>query len=213
MQDQKTASVVVDNVRHGDAGDSTIIGCEFWPSSKAIASVIQYASGGLRLIGNKLGGGSTLDTEGTNFGYLLHLQDRPFHGGPGTGILNIQGGSFEHHDIASICIINNSPNIFYSITIVGSQIRGGIVINKPVYGNEYLSHITISANVILGQKACANSAVAIGGGNIVNITGNTIDGRNIVDYGILAGSGTIYQSGNIIVNTLVSKTVGVFQEY
>jgi hypothetical protein len=214
MIGQKKACVVVDNIRNGDAGDSSITaGTELWADKDAMASVIQYASGGLRIIGSKLAGGGPLDNPTTNFGYLLDLQDRPYPGGIGTGILEISGCSFEAHDVASICLTNNTKYGFLFSSIVGNQIRGGIVINRPVHGNDRITHVAISANTIMSHQATGDSGIAIGGGEGINITGNVIDCRGVVGYGISNGGGEVWQGNNTILRPRIAKTIGVFQPY
>jgi hypothetical protein len=208
MVNQTTASILVDNTTNGDAGDSVIHGCTMWPAVAATASVIQYASGGLKISNTKFAGLGALDTSNPDYGYLLDLQNRS---GTGTGILEISGCSFEHQDVASICFTNSSPDIFIFASIVGNQIREGIVINAPSGGNDHIKWITISDNTILGQTSIS-SGVAIGGGSGINIVGNVID-ANGQDYGIICGGGTVWQGNNAIMNYATSKTVGTFQSY
>jgi len=120
----------------------------------------------------------------------------------------MQLGGFRH---SRNCNNNAINKVFYYISVVGCQIRNGIVINAPTYGDEKLQWVTITGNVIFGQPALS-SAIAIGGGNQINISGNVIEAFG-QPYGIIQNGGTVWQGNNSIMGWTTSKVGGSFQTY
>lgn len=207
LTNQTWANIVVDNIRNGDAGDASIQGTEMWAELSATANVIQYSSGGLKIVASKLAS-PALTGPRTRYGYMLDMQDRDYGGADGTAILEIVGNSFEGHK-ASIVLNNDSSYIWYFVSIAGNEIRDGIVVDRLDQGDNHIRYITITGNTLIGAS-CVDAGIAVGGGT-VNITGNIIDCLGMT-YGIARVGGRVWQANNVILNA-VTKTWGVFEPY
>ena len=185
------AGVVVDNVNNPDSGDSCITNCLFNGTSGA--GILQHASGGLKIIGNKFLGGST--------GYNLQ-----FNGSNNTSDLLIVGNSFENMSGQDIALTRTGGTFnFSNIVITGNQFAVG-----PT-GIQTDASNFINEMVIVGNSFNLSSGTGYGI-NLATITdfvigNNTFKGNGGTPAGILISASC--SNGKILPNTYATLTTTV----
>ena len=108
-----TAGMDIDNDNNPDSGDSVIMGCLFNTPASTGNAIVHRASGGLKVIGNKMLGGST--------GYSLN-----FEGSSNTSILLFHGNSVENMTNQCMTFSRTGGTYnFSNITITGNEFGVG----------------------------------------------------------------------------------------
>jgi collagen type VII alpha len=182
----------IENQNNGDSGDSVISNCYFQHNgaqgSLVGSGVLQYSSGGLKIIGTKFNGGSY------GYQYLSQLT---------TTDLMIAGCSFETGQIAGISITQGAADTtFGNVVISGNEIAQdlGITMTSPTH---WLSQVAITGNVIGGATGIAIDYVTQWyiGGNSFNGSVAISLGTNSVDNNIdgVIGPNNTYQAGASVV--------------
>jgi hypothetical protein len=150
----------VNNTVNADAGDSTIAFSVFAGATGATAACINHrASGGLKIIGNKLNTGQ--------YGYKMQLQGA-------TSDLMIVGNSIENATAAAMGFFWTSGS-FNNIVISGNQIAlcpSGILMNDT---HSFFSVAALNGNTITG---ITQYGIVIDNASDVAVGGNTIIGSS-----------------------------------
>jgi len=192
--DHINAGLVVNNVVDSDSGDSEISACEFTSTNTTCAHILYIASGGLRIINNKVNVGGV----GIN---LL------FNGSTETGNLLITGNSIENMTEDGIILQRNTActSVFSRVVITGNQLAvtagavsgAGAIVAHDASG--FLRDLTITGNVI---RVYPTNCVGMDINYVTNfvIDGNALDGPggSNAATGIGVGSSA---SGKVGVNT------------
>jgi hypothetical protein len=168
--------IVVQNTNNPDSGDSIIEGCQFITSVGTTPVAIAYqSSGGLKVIGNKINGGS--------YGIFLGL-----NASANTGDLLILGNSIENQAITGIELARSSGTAnFGNVAIVGNQLAiCGNGISADATG--FLSNVTIVGNTI-GLASGTGTAINLGAVSNFTIEGNVLIAGSTGETGIAIGSG------------------------
>lgn len=178
------AGVLVQNTYSSDSGDSQICGNTFGNASGALACVLQYSSGGLRITNNKFNTGQ--------YHYLLQLQGV-------TSDLLISSNSMENASVACIALSYASGS-FDNIAIVGNQcarVPSWLLMNDP---NLFFNKAVIGNNMV---SAVTNFGILLDNASQVTINGNTITGLLTAgSIGIKLGASTV--NPTIGVNTILN---------
>ncbi len=134
--ENSTTGIIVDNKTNPDAGDSSIIGCIFVRGAGCIG-VLQRASGGLKIVGNKF--------NVLSIGYSMNISGS-------TSVLTIGENSFENCSVAGIRLESSNPALFaFSLAaITGNQmsINATNIGLSTLSAGGWLDTIEISGNVI-----------------------------------------------------------------
>ena len=194
------AGVKCANSWNGDAGDGVIMGCDFEtnPVNTGTAGILQYSGGGLKIIGNKILGGT--------FGYYMDYQPNT-----GTSDLIIANNSFELMESTGIYLSRASGNTytFKNISITGNQfaLSTNAIENDT---NTWLSELAITGNVIESWPSYNSNTTAISFNNLSNfiISGNNITGTGGTSIGISLVNPT---NGKIGLNNYVNLTTPITQ--
>lgn len=214
------AGLWVQNRFNVDSGDSAVWGSTF-NTALGGAGIVQSSSGGLKVFGNKMLGGSA--------GYSL--QFRSAEGSYGidkqTGDLMIVGNSIEQMSDSGISLVRSrGTKTFRSITITGNQIGTtptGIRIGTSGDPSEAIHKLSITGNVVnivplaAGSLPIEQTCISIHCGFEFTICGNTLTGLNLPGIpctGIFIAPAASF--GKIGVNsyqgftTKVNKTTSAF---
>ncbi len=175
-----------------DNGDSMIYGCGFDTSKTANTTyaIRQFASGGLRVIGNK---------------FLRHdFQYSGQHGvNDGTSVLLLNSNSFENPIVTNIAISENGGGSMAKVVITGNQITA----NGTSYGMNIqdIRGLTIGSNEMqLGSSATA--AIFLQDVTAFMIAPNNIDG-NSSGVGISLNAGCL--DGEVAVQNFKALTTNI----
>lgn len=162
-----SAGVILENVNQPDSGDTVIIGNLFNTPATTGNAVLQYSSGGAKIVGNKMLGGST--------GYSLN-----YRGTTNSGVLVIVGNSIENMTDQCISMARQSGSSnFTNITITGNELAVGPT-GIQTDASSFLSSMVIADNIInllgSGSGWGVNLATVSGfyiGGNVIKGNGGT----------------------------------------
>jgi len=184
-------AVIVQNTYMVDAGDSTIFNNLFSNSAASATAILQYSSGGLKILSNKINSGA--------YGYQLVLAD-----GVSTSDLLMNGNSIENTTTRAISIRTSSSNgIFNKIEITGNQIA---LTPAPIIIDTGLTTMQFKGVVICGNSISVSSngspGITINNTDLINVSGNCISGGGTIAAGISTGA---YTSGVIGVNSCDSS--------
>lgn len=169
------AGVILENVNQPDSGDSVIIGSLFNTPGTAGAGVLQYSSGGAKIVGNKFLGGAN--------GYSLN-----YRGSTDSGVLVITGNSFENMSAQDISFARQSgTSNFTNIVVTGNELAVGPT-GIQTDGSSFLSSMLIANNVINLQGAGAGWGINLATVNGFYIGGNVIKGNGGTPVGIAIAS-------------------------
>jgi len=141
------AGCLVANISNNDAGDSVISSCSFFGGSPTAHGIVQYSSGGLKIIGNKFNDGATA--------YFLNYTVTS-----STSILIIDGNSIENMVSAAISLQSTvaSTFTFNFVTISNNEIAicaNGITTDTT----GFISEMSVTGNVINVSAAGACCAL------------------------------------------------------
>lgn len=154
--------VIVDCTVNADAGDSLITdNCQFsGVGVNPSYGILQRASGGLKIIGNK-------GNQPGNAFYFLDLR-----AGAVTSGLSIVGNNIEAASVAQIAFAQNGGSGGYSNIVIADNKMGGSLVDISVStAGNWLKGLSITGNnTVLG----ANKFVSLTGGYDVLIEGNLI---------------------------------------
>jgi hypothetical protein len=187
-----TAGVLVANTNNPDSGDSVIMGSFIGTAAASGARLgIEYvSSGGLKVIGNKINGGS--------YGIFLGL-----NAPSSTSDLLINGNSIENQATAAVELSRSSGSAnFSNIEIVGNQMsinpNGVITDASGAFG-----FLTIDGNII---GLSSSTGTAIGLSNVANF----IVGNNVLagQAGSSVGIAVTSSSSNGIISPNVYQGLG-----
>lgn len=165
------AGIILENVNQPDSGDSAIIGNLFNTPALTGAAVLQYSSGGAKIIGNKMLGGSN--------GYVLN-----YRGTTNSGVLILNNNSIEN--MVNQCIALNRQSgtaNFTNITIVGNELAVGPT-GIQTDGSNFITTMTIANNVINLVGTGAGFGINLATINHFYIGGNVIKGNGGTPVGI-----------------------------
>lgn len=189
---QYDIAVQIENQNHPDGGDSNITNNLFVVglSGGNRIGILQYSSGGLKVIGNKINGG--------NIGYQMKARGSTSMPTQSTSILVMTGNSMEGQKFANIIMDRDpaaDPSIrFYHAIITSNQINcfgsGVSSANISIGGNLNLKWGLISNNTIQLSETTGSTGIAIATLDQGSIMGNVIDasfGTGLV--GVSLGSG------------------------
>jgi hypothetical protein len=193
----QNAGILVQNNYQADAGDSTIVDCVFSGAGASASGILQYSSGGLKVLGTKIIDGA--------YGIRQSLASTAI-----TSDLLINGNSIERYSIAAIQLdLQGVGGEFANVVINGNQIASagaaagssGIIFNSAT---QYLAHVNISGNII---TLPAGTTYGILLGNIIGgvVNGNHIvgvAGQNSTGIAFTSSSTNTIFSGNCFVNCL-----------
>jgi hypothetical protein len=179
----KNVGVYVDNTNNPDSGDSVIAGSLMTTSvGTSQIGLFFAASGGLKVIGNKINGGK--------YGFFLGLT-----ASAPTSDLLLLGNSIENQTVSAIELSRSSGTATFSnLVIVGNQLAinpNGIVTDS----SGFLSNVVISGNSIRGTTA---SCVSLNNVSLFNISGNVFQNNS---SGTAIGIAANCSSGKIGKNT------------
>jgi len=198
------AGVVIQNINTPDAGDSTIVDCVFSGAGSNASGIVQYSSGGLKILGTKILGGlggyhQILGSEGS------------------TSDLVIVGNSIEGQTNFAILLERASnSNVFSNVLISSNQIAlvsnpntSGIVLSNN--STQYLDNVNISSNIItigIGTSYGIVLGAVIGG--VVNSNyirgGIEYGASNSIGISITSNSVNTALSGNVFYNCTTNIT-------
>ena len=181
-------AILVQNTNNVDSGDSTIDNNVFTQAQgNSATGIMQYSSGGLRIIDNKINGGA--------YGYNMQLS-----AGVSTSDLLIAGNSCENTTIGCINLTTNGASASFSnIVITGNQVAltpAPINIAPAYYAFNY---VAITGNVLASSYGGTQN-IFVGNTENINIDGNTLLGS--AAHGITPGSGI--DKTNIGINNFSS---------
>jgi hypothetical protein len=196
----QNAGVLIQNNYNSDAGDSTIVDCVFSEAGPSASGILQYSSGGLKVLGTKILGGL--------YGIRLFLASTAT-----TSILLVNGNSIEGYIMAAVSAdLQAVGGTFTNVLINGNQFSSseyngasGIVLNSVI---GFLNNVNIAGNIITLPNGNSYGIVL---GNIIGgcVTGNYIVGMpNQPSTGITftqSSSNTMF-AGNCFVNCLYNVT-------
>jgi hypothetical protein len=153
--DYRSAGCIVQNTINLDAGDSVISNCSFYGNSAAASyGVIQYSSGGLKIIGNKF-------NNGTCAYYLVYTVTSA------TSDLIIDGNSIEGMTGGAIVLTSSTGATYTFNNIVISNNQIAICANGITTDSSgFISYLSITGNVI----AVSTSGYAVALVNVSNFT-------------------------------------------
>ena len=198
---QNGTGLIIRNLANEDAGDNFVTGNMFEQDAadpnvgtQFAYGVIQYSSGGLKLIGNKFLGHA--------YGFVLSLDMRTI---TATSDLIIQGNSFENMTQTAITVSQKSGSVagqtFDNVQITGNQIAfaaSGILFVNGISGNNWVSKFIISENIITVNPASSSACINILGGQNGYIGENVIGGP---------GTATGINTANSVFNTRIGNNV------
>jgi hypothetical protein len=193
----QNAGILIQNNYNSDAGDSTIVDCVFSGAGSSASGILQYSSGGLKVLGTKIIGGA--------YGIRQSLASTAT-----TSDLLINGNSIEGFATAAIEMdLQAVGGTFANVIINGNQISSaggssgasGIIFNSTT---QYLSSVNISGNIITLPTGTTYGILL---GNIVGgaVTGNYIvgvAGQSSTGIAFTASSSNTMFAGNCFVNCL-----------
>ncbi len=185
-----TAGVIVNNTNNPDSGDSVIMGSYFNGVSGSGSGVLQNASGGLKIIGNKFLQGASAYT-------------MQFNGSNNTSDLLILGNSMENMSSQDMSFNRASGTFkFSNIVITGNQMAVGQT-GIQTDGSNFINEMTITGNAF-------NLSSGTGFGiNLATVTdflieGNVFKGNGGTPTGI--GISASNANGKIGINTYSGLT-------
>lgn len=202
LSEYVTYGVLIDNTYDEDAGDSVITNSTLSSTQANSEAIHQVASGGLKIIGNKIIGG--------NYGYRGVIGATVQ-----TSILIIKGNSIEGHTVAGISLERGGVGAQFSNVIIdGNQIAGQqFPITFATAASGWLSDCLVSSNVI-DIRAAGGTGVTIAGCDNGIVSGNIFTSQGGTTFGVSAGvnaTGIVIgsnQYNNITTN--FEKGVGSF---
>jgi hypothetical protein len=163
------AGVKINNTYNSDQGDAFIESTAFVTNvANTGAGVLQLASGGVKLVGNKFLGGA--------YSYQM-----TYTGSGSTSVLVISGNSMELAGLACISLTRSSgASIFTNITITGNMVgQTPIFVSSDSSG--FASEMTVSGNVVsltttayatnLAGITLTNFSRVMAGNNLLRLTG------------------------------------------
>lgn len=160
------AGIRVDNTFDNDAGDSMIIGNHFITSVTTADQILQHASSGLKIIGNKLLGGRD--------GFRMDLT-----GTRDISILLICNNSIENFTGSAVNLIKTSAavNSFKNVQIIGNEIAVSFATPTSYLirndGGSWLQSVVISGNTMQLPGVTNSYGIFLIGAYGVSISGNT----------------------------------------
>lgn len=163
------AGVQVANTNNPDSGDSVIADCVFNNPYTTGSAVWMKSSGGLKIIGNKMLGGSrgiTVNIEGTTSILIIHAnsiegmstQDLAFSQGVGGmtfGKVAITGNQFS----GSVAIATDASGFMQGLVISGNAMRMGVAGSNQIISLNAVTDICIDGNSITGNGGAGSSAI------------------------------------------------------
>jgi len=157
-----SAGCIVANTNNNDAGDSVITDCTFYGNGASAYGIIQYSSGGLKIIGNKFNHGAAA--------YYLYYTVTS-----ATSILIVDGNSIENMSSGAIVLASSvaSSYTFNYVSISNNEIAicaNGITTDTT----GFISEMSITGNVI--NVSASGAAIALVKVSNLNIGGNTFNG-------------------------------------
>lgn len=178
--------VYVADTYNPDAGDSAIVNCSFATTTSTAVAVSQASSGGLKLVCNKIVGGS--------IGYNLSVSPS----GASTLDLIIVGNSIEGQaDFGILLQRVIGSNVFRNVVIANNQIAGPPVGIATDSNAGWISSLAITGNQItlgVGNGTC----ISLGAPADFIVDGNQCYGQTGTTVGIAVGGGAA--TGQIGVN-------------
>jgi hypothetical protein len=153
----------IDNAASPDTGDSICTDNAFFGATGALYGIRQVASGGLKVLGNKIAG--------NNYGYYMNIRS-----GGSTSILAIIGNSIEDNITGAIYCTGTGGTAFNYILITGNQLSVSDAANgKGVYLGATMGHAVITGNTIYAGLVGIH---VINGATNVVVDGNDILGAD-----------------------------------
>lgn len=165
------AGLILENVNMPDSGDSVIVGNLFNTPGTTGASVLQYSSGGTKVVGNKMLGGAN--------GYVLN-----YRGTTNSGVLLIAANSIENMSGQAIALSRQSGLFnFTNINITGNEIAVGPTgIQTDASG--FISSLIIADNVINLVGTGAGWGINLATVSHFYLGGNVIKGNGGTPVGV-----------------------------
>jgi hypothetical protein len=188
------AGIRVDNLNHGDSGDSVIMSSLFNSPNTLGAGILHRASGGLKILGNKFLAGGT--------GYTLGLTSAV-----PTSIVLIVGNSIENMTNQCIALARTSGTSSFShVVIQGNELAVG-PIGIQDDGSDFIDGVIIANNTIKLTSG-TGYGMNINSLNQFIIQGNVIQGGGGAPAGItIAAACTNGKVGYNTFNNLASTVV------
>lgn len=173
------AGFIVDNENYPDSGDSEISGCNIDTTllTGQRAGIVQYRSGGLRLVSNKFFRG--------RYGFLLDPT------GTVTSILEIANNSIEHQEVGCISITDGDVD-FTQVLITGNHMNGQQVAPNPVYpggASPTLLNVVGTSGAKVKNVTIANNNMQLGLDGGIGMQLEYIDNLNLAPNIIIATTG------------------------
>jgi hypothetical protein len=165
----------IDNAASPDTGDSIVTDNAFFGATGALYGIRQVASGGLKVLANKI--------TGNGYGFYLNVRS-----GGSTSILLLSGNSIEDNTTGAIYLTGTGGTAFNYVVISGNQLKVSDTANGiGIYFGAITGHGVVVGNAI--YAGLVGVWVINGATNIV-VDGNDIDGADTA-----ASIGVAYQSG------------------
>ena len=187
LQEASQQNLLIANANNPDSGDSTIVASTF-SNSNAVPSIVWNSSGGIKVIGSKINGGT--------FGFFVG-----FNGTASTSDILINGTSIENMTSSAIELSRSSGTSTVSnIEIVGNQ----LAINANAVstdGSGAFYNVVVGDNVIT-MSSTTGSAIALTAVNGFYVGGNSIFGNGGSPSGIAISTGST--NGKIGKNTYIN---------
>jgi hypothetical protein len=156
------AGCLVANTDNNDAGDSVISNSTFYGGSPTAHGIVQYSSGGLKIIGNKFNDGATA--------YFLNYTVTS-----ATSILIIDGNSIENMVSAAISLQSSVASSFTFNFVAISNNEIAICANGITTDTTgFISEMSVTGNVI--NVSASGAAIALVKVNNFTIGENTFNG-------------------------------------
>lgn len=156
------AGCLVANTSNNDAGDSVISDSTFFGGAPTAHGVVQYSSGGLKIVGNKFNDGATA--------YYLNYTVTS-----ATSIVIIDGNSIENMVSAAIALQSSVASAFTFNFVVVSNNEIAICANGiTTDATGFISEMTVTGNVI--NVSASGTAISLNKVSNFNIVGNTLNG-------------------------------------
>lgn len=170
------AGLDINNTNNADSGDSVITGSLFNTPGSTGCSIIHRASGGLKVIGNKMLGG--------NVGYSMQ-----FSGTSNTGVLLFVGNSVENMTSQCMTFVRSSGSYnFSNVVITGNEFAVGPTGIQDDASN-FIQQVVIANNVFNLIGSGVGYGINLASFTDFVISGNTFRGNGGTPSAILINSG------------------------
>jgi polygalacturonase len=187
----KNSAFIVQNTNDVDDGDSTISNSTFSGGDSNSVTIIQYSSGGLRVVNNKLLGGAGA--------YKLNLA-----AGAITSDLIFVGNSVENQTAFALQFSSAGGGTFANIVINSNQFMNQPIVVAMNSNTRFMSRIVINDN---SMSVVAQYGIILTNVEDFVVSDNQISGINGAVSGIAIGANS--QNGKIGGNRTKAFTYGI----